>query len=341
MKLRSEAETALTASQQREIELEAAVAASLPTLTASHETWFRLTGLRDRFAGLATLASERVRFAAEVPTHRVSAREPEDMEREASQIRQQERELELQVTGDRNILIAAEQRRLESEAGLASEESRIAGLLRAVADRREGLARLAGKAQAARTTVDAAAAERQRLSEALADASKRAQTAHEEFTALESQIAGMDAGEVDLDSEYEGASATLARSRERVAALREEERAAEQDRAALQARKEALELGLDRKDGRGALLAATESVSGLLGSVAAIITIEPGAERAVAAALGAAADAVAVESMGTAVNALEHLKREEAGRARNPGRWRQRIRVTGMANPSRLRDLCG
>ena len=80
-----------------------------------------------------------------------------------------------------------------------------------------------------------------------------------------------------------------------MAALREEERTAEQERAALVARVEALNIGLDRKDGSAALLAATDEVSGLLGSVAAILTIEPGAEAAIAAALGAAADAVAVE----------------------------------------------
>ena len=63
------------------------------------------------------------------------------------------------------------------------------------------------------------------------------------------------------------------------------------------ARREALELGLQRKDGAGALLAAGESVSGVLGSVAAVLSVEPGYESAVAAALGAAADAVAVSSL--------------------------------------------
>ena len=42
------------------------------------------------------------------------------------------------------------------------------------------------------------------------------------------------------------------------------------------ARKEALELGLRRKDGAGALLAATDRVSGLLGSVAALLTVRTG-----------------------------------------------------------------
>ena len=80
------------------------------------------------------------------------------------------------------------------------------------------------------------------------------------------------------------------------------------------ARREALELGLQRKDGAGALLAAGESVSGVLGSVAAVLSVEPGYESAVAAALGAAADAVAVSSLDAAVDALHWLK-HDAGRA--------------------------
>ena len=44
LKLRAEAEGTLATSQQREIELEAAVAATLPALTDAQETWFRLAG---------------------------------------------------------------------------------------------------------------------------------------------------------------------------------------------------------------------------------------------------------------------------------------------------------
>ena len=294
LKLRGEAEAALAASQQREIELENAVTATLPALTDAQETWFRLSGLRDRFDGLASLATERVRFAAEVPTQRVSGREPEDMEAEATVIRAQESELEQAIGRDRVTLSTAEQRRHESEVALSSEESRIAAVLRAIADRREGLATLAGQVATATTTVEAAEAERERLQVSLLDAQRRASSAQQEFASLESQIAGLDEGEVDLDGEYESASAAMARAQERVAALREEERATEQQRVAL---------------------AATDRVSGLLGSVAAIVAIEPGAETAIASALGLAADAVAVSSLDSAVDAMAMLKSEEAGRS--------------------------
>ncbi len=97
--------------------------------------------------------------------------------------------------------------------------------------------------------------------------------------------------------------------------LRREELAAAQTRAALAARVEALHVGLQRQDASAALLAATDQVGGLLGSVAALISVEPGYETAVATAFGSAADAVAVAGLDAARQAFDHLKAEDLGRA--------------------------
>ncbi|MFC7501128.1 chromosome segregation protein SMC, partial [Nocardioides sp. GCM10030258] len=123
------------------------------------------------------------------------------------------------------------------------------------------------------------------------------------------------AGEEGLDSEHEAAVAQLDDLAERLDKLREEAQQADRDKAGLTARKEALELGLARKDGAGALLAASDTVSGLLGSVAALINVRSGYEAAVATALGAAADAVAVTDADTALAAIDHLKADDLGRA--------------------------
>ena len=74
-------------------------------------------------------------------------------------------------------------------------------------------------------------------------------------------------------------------------------------------------MGLNRRDGAGALLAATDHVSGLLGSVAALLSVRSGYETAVAAALGSAADAVAVTDPDAAIAAIDHLKVHDLGRA--------------------------
>ncbi|MFD8744928.1 AAA family ATPase, partial [Streptomyces sp. NPDC059616] len=80
-------------------------------------------------------------------------------------------------------------------------------------------------------------------------------------------------------------------------------------------RHEALALGLRRKDGTGALLGAKDRLSGLLGPAAELLTVTPGHEVAVAAALGAAADAVAVTDPATAAEAIRLLRKQDAGRA--------------------------
>ena len=97
--------------------------------------------------------------------------------------------------------------------------------------------------------------------------------------------------------------------------LSDAERAAEKEAAQWKAREEALALGLRRKDGAGALLARADRVPGLLGSVAALLTVEPGYEAALAAALGALADAVAVSDVDECQAAIELLKTDDAGRA--------------------------
>jgi chromosome segregation protein len=93
------------------------------------------------------------------------------------------------------------------------------------------------------------------------------------------------------------------------------EREAERERSTWTARADALVVGLTRKDGTAALLAAGLRLPGVLGSVATLLTVQSGYEAAVAGALGAIADAVAVASTDDAVQALETLKLDDGGRA--------------------------
>jgi chromosome segregation protein len=244
-----------------------------------------------------------------------AGREPEELEAEAERMRGEEREIEAGVARDRDVLAAAVRARQQAEEALADEQQRVAMATRAAADRREGLARLAGQVAARRSRVEAGEAEVGRLAPALEDARERSRVAQTEFTSLETQVAGLDAGEEDLDSDHEEAALRLAAADDRAAQLRQEEREAERERAALVARKDALEIGLARKDGAGTLLAAGDRLSGVLGSVAALVSVEPGYETAVAAALGTAADAVAVANLVAAEAAIRLLKDDDAGRA--------------------------
>ena len=82
-----------------------------------------------------------------------------------------------------------------------------------------------------------------------------------------------------------------------------------------------------------ALLAAGETLPGLLGGVADALDITPGYETAIAAALGAIAEAVAVSSVPDAVQALELLRSQR--------QWPRRRAHPGPAQPTRPARLAG
>ena len=320
---RQEVEAQVARGREQEAALEAALREDLPALSRAQDTWFALSGLRERLRGTQSLAAERVRNAASTADadDSRSGRDPERLEAEAEQAREAERRIDAEVEANRAALETVVTARRAAEDAAAEEDRRVAALLRAAADRREGLARLHGQVNALKSRAAAADEEVGRLSLAREEALARAARAQRDFTALETRIAGLDAGEEGLDAEHEAATAALDDIQERLAKARDEALQADRDRSALAARKDALEIGLRRKDGAGALLAAdpgsgaSEVVAGMLGSVAALLSVRPGYETAVAQALGAAADAVAVADADAAVRAIHHLKGDDLGRA--------------------------
>jgi chromosome segregation protein len=312
---RSEAETALAAARSDEGAAEQRERQATPRLAAATSTWYDLASVRDRLTGTVALAAERVRATAGTAAPTWTGNDPDLLAAEADEVRMREQQLALQVHTARVALDEAVQRRHAAEAEHAEEERSAAALLRAAADAREGHARLTGQVEAARSRVAAGEEELGRLSEAMADADARAERATRDYTSLESEVAGLDAGESGLDAEHEMAQAILADAEDRLTKLREEVQGSERERAALKARREALELGLARKDGAGALLAATHEISGVLGTVAALLSVRTGFEQAVAAALGSVADAVAVRGAEEASAAIGWLKLHQHGRA--------------------------
>ena len=312
---RSEVESELTAAKAREAILDAAIAESAPIVDRSQNTFYGLGAQQERLRSTMALAKERVRLGENEEDEVQSGRDPEEIDREAQALRVQESQLAGEVDADRVSLNVAISERTAAEAALAAEDSRLQAATRAVADRREGLVRIAGQVAAAESRLEARSAEIERLDERLREARERADQATQEFTALETQVAGMDAGELGLDSEHDVAVSALAKAEKELQAAKLEEQEAERERAGAVARLEALEQGMARRDGGAAVLAASGSVSGILGSVAALMQIESGWESAIAAALGSAADAIAVASTDAAENAVRMLRRDDAGRA--------------------------
>ena len=312
---RLDLEAALERARDAEAEAEAAAQAASPALARAQETWYALAALRERAASTRAIAAERVRNAGQVTVEDRRGRDPDAIEAEAAEVKAAEDALAAEIAGKAEALTAASARLAETEAAHAAAEKTYAAQLRAIADRREGLARLAGEVNSLRSRTEAAAGELGRLAASADEARRRAEAGRRRFAELETQIASLSAGESGLDAEYDAAEVARAAAEATLAGLRSAEQAAAQERAAVAARLEALRLGLERKDASAALLAASERVGGVLGSVAALLSVRTGYEQAVAAALGGAAEAVAVVDLDAAVTAFSHLKADDLGRA--------------------------
>ncbi|WP_030982286.1 AAA family ATPase [Streptomyces sp. NRRL S-1813] len=309
------AEDRLRSAQQQEAALEEEVRTLTPRVQRAQQTWYELSQLAERVRGTISLAEARVKSATAAPPEERHGRDPEDMEREAARIREQEAELTAALEAASRALEDTVEHRAGLERQLADEERRLRDVARAIADRREGLARLSGQVTAARGRAASAQAEIGRLAEARDDARRRAAAAQEEYEQLKAEVDGLDADDEEIAERHEAARKELAEAESDLSAAREALTAAERERAATAARHDALALGLRRKDGTGALLAAADQLTGLLGPAAELLTVTPGFEVPVAAALGVAADALAVTGPGTAAEAIRLLRKQDAGRA--------------------------
>ncbi|MFF8865859.1 chromosome segregation protein SMC [Streptomyces sp. NPDC015139] len=309
------AEHELRKALHRESLLEDEVRQLTPRLQRAQQTWYELSQLAERVRGTVSLADARVKSATSAPPEERRGRDPEDLEREAARVREQEAELEAALEAAQHALDDTVAHRAELERELAVEERRLKDAARAIADRREGLARLSGQVNAARSRAASAQAEIDRLATARDEAQERAVRAQEEYEALQTEVDGLDAGDADLAERHEAARRQLAEAEAALGAAREAATAAERERAATRARHEALALGLRRKDGTGILLGARDRLTGVLGPAAELLTVTPGHEVALAAAFGAAADAIAVTTPASAADAIRLLRKQDGGRA--------------------------
>ncbi|MGW6719097.1 AAA family ATPase [Streptomyces sp. NPDC054995] len=314
-KRKDAAEAELKTALFREAELEGEVRRLAPRLQRAQQTWYELSQLAERVRGTISLADARVRSASQAPSEERRGRDPEDLEREAARIREQEAELTAALEAAENALEDTVAHRADLERELAVEERRLKDAARAIADRREGLARLNGQVNAARSRAGSAQAEIDRLAASRDEAQERAVAAQEEYEQLKAEVEGLDGVDEELTARHEEAKQALAEAQAAHSTARDEATAAERRRAAVAARHEALALGLRRKDGTGALLGARDRLAGILGPAAELLTVEPGYEIPVAAALGSAADAVAVTDPATAADAIRLLRERDAGRA--------------------------
>ncbi|MCD2190257.1 chromosome segregation protein SMC [Actinomycetospora soli] len=323
---RDETERALAVESAAMEELEAALEVDAPAYERAREAHHRLSSLAERLRGTVALAAERHRHltGAEEPA---SGPDPDELERQAASAAENEATLAEEVALARESLEDAAARREDAEETLEAADRRVAAATRAAADRREGLARLAGQVETQRGRVAAAVEELETLAASIGETTARAATARAELAEAEAASDEADGGgpgepeaasavaedAPDPEAAFDAATERHEQGRAEVDRAGAAHRDAERDRAHWKARVEALELTLTRRDGAGELLAGGRD--GVLGSVAALLRVGPGDETAVTAALGPVADAVVVTGVDAAADALAHLHASDAGRA--------------------------
>ncbi|MFI9510001.1 chromosome segregation protein SMC [Nocardia sp. NPDC052566] len=282
-----------------------------PSAEAAAQTWFQLSALAERVNATIRIASDRARHLdTEVPTG--TGRDPEQLEAEAERVELEEAELLEAVEMATETLEAARDALAEREqAAKAAEQAHLAAV-RAIADRREGLARLSGQVDTLRTRAQSVDGEITRLSTAIVEARRRGEEAQAEFDSVQAELGELDAGEAGLDTQHEHAVEALELADKRVTELREQDRDAGKRVASLTARIEALGMGLARRDGAAWLL--ENRAQGLLGPLSGLLRVHGGFEAAVAAALGPLADAVTADTGHSAHAAVRALKEADGGR---------------------------
>ena len=291
---------------------EQALARLTPGSEAAAQSWFQLSALAERVNATVRIARERARHLDSEPVGN-RGQDPDEMEARAERLAAEEAELLEGVEIARAASEAAREQLAATEDAAAEAERAHMAEVRAVADRREGLARLSGQVDTLRTRVESVDAEVSRLTEAIDEARLRGDAAQAEFDTVQESIGDLDAGEVGLDTNHERAIEALEMIDARVEELREEEKTSGQRIASLRARVEALSMGLQRKDGGGWLLEHRRDDG--ITSLAGLIHVEPGYEAAIAAAMGPAADAVVAQSLDSARSAVASLADQDGGRA--------------------------
>jgi len=311
---RASLETDLAAARREEEELDRAASQRGAELSQAQQTWFALSSLTERMRGIAGLANERARLLSADPEPERPGRDPDELDRQAAELREEETGLTERLSDGRDVLSDAVTERTAAEAALAATERRLADEARAAVGRAERLARLRGMVDAARSRSAATSEEIDRLSAAAEQARARAERARLEYSDVQDVADGGDSDRSGLAAELDRATEIHNQCSERTVAARKAERAANSEVAALRARVEALQETLRRgADATAAVLADPNRFRGVSGPFAGQLSVADGYQTAIAAALGDAAEAITVGGLEAAVSVLAEIRAADAG----------------------------
>ncbi|MCL2482849.1 MAG: chromosome segregation protein SMC [Propionibacteriaceae bacterium] len=311
---RQQVEAQLAQARLLEDESRAAMVEQESAYRRIQEIWFSLSGIAERVRSIVSVAEERVRYAATMPQVSPNPeRDPDTLLAQAQKTEEGEARLRSQIADRAAALEAATDRRAKAEAAHAEAVELFEIAARASADRREGLARLSGQMTSVAARLESGAERLDQVRKAHQAAVASAEQATQAVNAAQGIVPGLEEAAQGLEQIHATAVASVDQARSKVEDLRVRTQTLTQQQAGLTARVDALKLAQQADPDGASWIAAKDGSAGVLGPVASLIRVEPGYEQAVAAALGAVADAVAVTDIASSVSLLEGLRSEDRG----------------------------
>ena len=333
---RSAVEEAERVARARLSELAAIETTSAQRLARAGGIWEELTAAAQSLGALADVAGERIRLLASAPAPSHGT-DPEELERRAEAAAREEAELADTLEAARTALSDATRVRADAETAEKAADQELSAAQRRVSDRRETIARAGGRVASARSRHEASLAALEQARSALRAAearedSARAALAEAGGEAEPAQVPADGAQDAVVPAQvpaeagaaadaavraaavHDDAARHLAQAREAVAAATDARREAASDRATWTARRDTLAMSLRGQDGTAALLQA--GIDGLLGPLAEHLSVERGWENAVAALLGALAEAGLAADAEAALAGLDHARSQDLGAVR-------------------------
>ncbi|NQX13504.1 chromosome segregation protein SMC [Microbacteriaceae bacterium VKM Ac-2855] len=276
----------------------------------ARRTTFALESVQEKLRNLSALATQRLAFLnaeSEAPdlSPRVTPQMVADAGAEVARLRQA-------VADAETAWLDAQRSTLASRTALDAVDEEIAAQAALISRHDLELSKLTGQADTAASKLAGVRGEVLRAQNALDAAVQRREHARRQLDEIESEVDAGERTDDALDERYENAQTIVTAAENGIDALRDELHGLERERDALAATVGALSLALDVKDGTAELVATRPD--GVLGRVADHVQVHPGYETAIAAALGALADAVLAENRSTASRALDFAIDHELGR---------------------------
>ena len=304
-------QTVLAENQVRLQELEAAQVST--QVDQARNLAYRFDSEAEKLRSLLNMASQRVTLlSSQSNATGGGLADPEEYERQATESAAAATGLESSVAELRERLQQAEADRNVCRDALEAFDNQVAEQNALITKFDLELSRLSNDVAKAESKLASLRDEVVRHEQALTQAGERNRASVAEYEALEASLQGSHQGDSsEFETRYEAAQQAVQDSQNRIDALREELHNSERERDSLAARRTALNLTLDQKDGANQLAAA--GLKGIRGLVASHMKIERGFEVAIAAALGPLADALVAENREAGIEALGHLKETDGG----------------------------